>query len=328
MQYAKLITDAAYRSTAEDVQRLRDHGWTEDQISEAVYVIAMFAFFNRVADAFGDSATALPFVGKNDALARDESLIGVSRIPPLVFLDYCACPIKTIGLSPLSVPGRNTAMYLVADLGFAGMRGVSILRLQRAARETYLASHRSARARHNDSIVAGRERFGRRFSCSANGYALGGTGGATKGMAAAIIADAICIPTKENFHMLGVLRRLVPVVLVALISMSAWPSDKPPDPANAAKLNNLGVAYMNQQRMDKAVEEFDQALKADPGLTAAELNKGIALLNLQKLPEAEAALDARRQPRNLPIRASGTTSVSFAAVKASRLKPSKHFNAC
>jgi alkylhydroperoxidase family enzyme len=35
------------------VQRLRDAGWTEDQIAEAVYVTAMFAFFNRVADAFG-----------------------------------------------------------------------------------------------------------------------------------------------------------------------------------------------------------------------------------------------------------------------------------
>jgi alkylhydroperoxidase family enzyme len=53
MEYAELITNAAYRSTAEDVQKLRDHGWTEDQISEAVYIIAMFAFFNRVADAFG-----------------------------------------------------------------------------------------------------------------------------------------------------------------------------------------------------------------------------------------------------------------------------------
>jgi alkylhydroperoxidase family enzyme len=53
MDYAKLITDAAYKSTPEDVQKLRDAGWTEDQISEAVYIIAMFAFFNRVADAFG-----------------------------------------------------------------------------------------------------------------------------------------------------------------------------------------------------------------------------------------------------------------------------------
>jgi alkylhydroperoxidase family enzyme len=53
MEYTKLITEAAYRSTPEDVQKLRDHGWSEDQISEAVYIIAMFAFFNRVADAFG-----------------------------------------------------------------------------------------------------------------------------------------------------------------------------------------------------------------------------------------------------------------------------------
>jgi alkylhydroperoxidase family enzyme len=49
----KLITDAAYRSTAEDVQKLRDLGWKEEQIAETVYITAMFAFFNRVADAFG-----------------------------------------------------------------------------------------------------------------------------------------------------------------------------------------------------------------------------------------------------------------------------------
>jgi alkylhydroperoxidase family enzyme len=53
MEYVQLITQAAYRSTAEDVQRLRNAGWKEEQISEAVYVTAMFAFFNRVADAFG-----------------------------------------------------------------------------------------------------------------------------------------------------------------------------------------------------------------------------------------------------------------------------------
>jgi alkylhydroperoxidase family enzyme len=53
MEYTEIITEAAYRSTVDDVAKLRNHGWTEDQISEAVYVIAMFAFFNRVADAFG-----------------------------------------------------------------------------------------------------------------------------------------------------------------------------------------------------------------------------------------------------------------------------------
>ncbi|MGZ4787053.1 MAG: carboxymuconolactone decarboxylase family protein [Terriglobales bacterium] len=53
MRYAKLITETAPRSTHEDVQQLRDVGWSEDQIAEAVYIIALFAFFNRVADAFG-----------------------------------------------------------------------------------------------------------------------------------------------------------------------------------------------------------------------------------------------------------------------------------
>ena len=53
LEYVELITNAAYKSRSEDVQKLRDAGWREEQIAEAVYVTAMFAFFNRVADAFG-----------------------------------------------------------------------------------------------------------------------------------------------------------------------------------------------------------------------------------------------------------------------------------
>ena len=55
LAYVAKVTEAAYRTTQEDVQTLRDHGWTEPQIAEAVYITAMFAFFNRVADAFGIS---------------------------------------------------------------------------------------------------------------------------------------------------------------------------------------------------------------------------------------------------------------------------------
>jgi alkylhydroperoxidase family enzyme len=55
LDYVTKVTEAAYRTTEEDVQTLRDHGWTEPQIAEAVYITAMFAFFNRVADAFGIS---------------------------------------------------------------------------------------------------------------------------------------------------------------------------------------------------------------------------------------------------------------------------------
>ncbi len=53
MEYVELVTKAAYKTTAKDVQKLRDVGWKEEQIAEAVFVTAMFAFFNRVADAFG-----------------------------------------------------------------------------------------------------------------------------------------------------------------------------------------------------------------------------------------------------------------------------------
>jgi alkylhydroperoxidase family enzyme len=53
LEYVELITHAAPRSTPEDVQKLRAAGWKEDQIAEAVYITALFAFFNRVADAFG-----------------------------------------------------------------------------------------------------------------------------------------------------------------------------------------------------------------------------------------------------------------------------------
>ena len=55
LDYVTKVTEAAPRTTPEDVQTLRDHGWTEPQIAEAVYITAMFAFFNRVADAFGIS---------------------------------------------------------------------------------------------------------------------------------------------------------------------------------------------------------------------------------------------------------------------------------
>jgi alkylhydroperoxidase family enzyme len=53
LHYVELVTKAAYKTTPQDVQALRDAGWKEEQIAEAVYVTAMFAFFNRVADAFG-----------------------------------------------------------------------------------------------------------------------------------------------------------------------------------------------------------------------------------------------------------------------------------
>src|SRR5271165_6229786 len=86
------------------------------------------------------------------------------------------------------------------------------------------------------------------------------------------------------------LRRLVTgVIALCLFVMCGW-ADTPQTRAEAAKLNNLGVAMMNQQLMEKATANFDAAYKMDPSLAVAVLNKGIALLNQQRLPEAEEAL--------------------------------------
>jgi alkylhydroperoxidase family enzyme len=64
LDYVELVTKAASQTTHADVQKLRDAGWTENQIAEAVYVTAMFAFFNRVADAFGVPSQDYLTIGK------------------------------------------------------------------------------------------------------------------------------------------------------------------------------------------------------------------------------------------------------------------------
>ena len=96
------------------------------------------------------------------------------------------------------------------------------------------------------------------------------------------------------------LRRLVTgVIALCLLAPNGW-ADTPRVRAEAAKLNNLGVAFMNQQLMEKATAKFDEAYKLDPTLATASLNKGIALLNQQRLPEAEQALRqaAAKDPGN------------------------------
>lgn len=76
LQLVRLVTQTAYRTTAEDVQRVRAAGWTDEQIAEAVYITAIFALFNRVADAFG-----LADPGYRD-MAPDQRPSGPATQPP------------------------------------------------------------------------------------------------------------------------------------------------------------------------------------------------------------------------------------------------------
>jgi alkylhydroperoxidase family enzyme len=53
LRFVALVTRHAHRTTDADVEGLRAIGWTDAQIAECIYITALFAFFNRVADAFG-----------------------------------------------------------------------------------------------------------------------------------------------------------------------------------------------------------------------------------------------------------------------------------
>ena len=53
LKFVETISQAAYRVTDEQVQGLRDVGWTDEQIAEAAYVAALFSLFVRLADTFG-----------------------------------------------------------------------------------------------------------------------------------------------------------------------------------------------------------------------------------------------------------------------------------
>jgi tetratricopeptide (TPR) repeat protein len=97
----------------------------------------------------------------------------------------------------------------------------------------------------------------------------------------------------------------IPLSLVVLILLCNPPQGradvKNPAQSEAARLNNIGTALLNQQLLEKAVDKFAEAYKLDPSLTIAESNRGIALLYLQRLPEAQSALQhAAEQSPNDP----------------------------
>jgi tetratricopeptide (TPR) repeat protein len=133
----------------------------------------------------------------------------------------------------------------------------------------------------------------------------------------------LCVPViKFSIHMnvktCGVLFAAVLAGLALLAPTSS-------NPAEAARLNNLGCAYMNQQLFEKALKSFQQAQAADPKLVIARLNEGVALVNLQKVDEAKTVLEnaLERDPKlpnawyNLGLMAknAGDTDAALSAFK-------------
>ncbi|HSZ61528.1 MAG TPA: FG-GAP-like repeat-containing protein [Terriglobales bacterium] len=85
----------------------------------------------------------------------------------------------------------------------------------------------------------------------------------------------------------------LPILALILILFFALLAANGPsaNPQEAARLNNIGVAYMNQQLFEKALKSFEAAAAADPALQITTVNRGVALLNLQRLDAAKALLE-------------------------------------
>jgi Tfp pilus assembly protein PilF len=90
------------------------------------------------------------------------------------------------------------------------------------------------------------------------------------------------------------------MMLVAVLVIAGWFAAGPFRAADnnasakvgeASRLNNIGVAYMNQQLFEKALKSFEGAAAQDPTMEVAKINRGVALLNLQRVDEAKAILE-------------------------------------
>ena len=126
------------------------------------------------------------------------------------------------------------------------------------------------------------------------------------------------------------------LLLAAALALRAAQAPTRPPTSNAApeaiRLNNLGVATMNQQKFEPALSYFEQALAADPGFVAARVNRAIALVSLQRYEPARGLLESVTQASpdharawyNLGLlhKSTGDSEAALAAFeKAAALRP-------
>ncbi|HEX4487964.1 MAG TPA: FG-GAP-like repeat-containing protein [Terriglobales bacterium] len=79
------------------------------------------------------------------------------------------------------------------------------------------------------------------------------------------------------------------LVLAVTAIFAAAPES--PKAADAARLNTIGEAYMNQQLFEKGLKSFQEAATLDPKMLIIQLNQGVAYLNLGKVDEAKKLLE-------------------------------------
>ncbi len=126
----------------------------------------------------------------------------------------------------------------------------------------------------------------------------------------------------------------LPILICAVVLAAQGPRRPASSTANAEaiRLNNLGVATMNQQKFEPALKYFEQAAAVDASFGIAKVNQAIALINLQRFDAARTLLEAavKADPSNarayynlgLLQKSTGEAEASLAAFqKVTSLKP-------
>jgi uncharacterized peroxidase-related enzyme len=67
LRFAEKVNLGSHQIARADVEHLIESGWSEPQIAEAVHIVALFATFNRVANAFGLPSQGLLALFENDS---------------------------------------------------------------------------------------------------------------------------------------------------------------------------------------------------------------------------------------------------------------------
>jgi uncharacterized peroxidase-related enzyme len=73
LDFVGKVTDESYKISPNDISLLNSVGWDQQEIAEAVHIAALFACFNRVANAFGLPSQNLLDLGPNFGNARENA---------------------------------------------------------------------------------------------------------------------------------------------------------------------------------------------------------------------------------------------------------------
>ncbi len=106
------------------------------------------------------------------------------------------------------------------------------------------------------------------------------------------------MPSRKTLRTLA-LSLLATLAVAAIAADTQTPGSKK-SPAEAARLNSIGIALMNQQLTKKAASKFAEAEAADPTAAIPVMNRGIALMYEEKLGQSEQELlrAAQMSPRD------------------------------